>query len=152
MSDIRSNEQVKLTDIDKSAVLLISIGEDAAAEVMKNLSPPEIKLLSVAMARMSSVPKAVSTAVLQEFVDTMLQPSLVGIGGEAYVGVVLDKALGAEQAKRFIGQMTQGESLSGIEALQSLDPRVLGEMLKSGALLSCCVLHLGYSQVDLCKP
>jgi flagellar motor switch protein FliG len=62
-----------LSDVEKSAVVMLSIGEDAAAEVMKHMTQLEINLLSVAMARISNVSKTEVTAVFQHFVDMMLQ-------------------------------------------------------------------------------
>jgi flagellar motor switch protein FliG len=120
-----------LTDLEKSAVVLLSIGEDAAAEVMKHMSQLEINLLSVAMARITSVSKAEVTAVYQEFIDSMLQETSIGIGAEAYVHGVLERALGSDKAERLAARLNQGDYFAGIEAVQLQDPRVLAEMIKN---------------------
>jgi flagellar motor switch protein FliG len=125
-----SDNQIPLSDIDKSALLMISIGEDAAAEVLKHLSPNEINVLSAAMARMLNVPKNAATAVFSEFIDILSQENSIGTGGHSYVQGVLDKALGADEAKRFVGRLQQGDSGAGIDALQSQNPRTLAEMIK----------------------
>src|ERR1700723_477735 len=98
---------------------------------MKNMSQLEINLLSMAMARISSVSKAEVTSVYQEFIDTMLQETLIGIGAEAYVHGVLERALGTDKAERLAGRLRQGDYFAGIEAVQLQDPRVLAEMIKS---------------------
>ncbi len=110
---------------------MMSIGEDAAAQVMKLMSQLEINLLSVAMARISNVSKGVVTEVYQEFVDLMLQETSIGIGAEGYIHGVLEKALGADKAERLVGRLKQGDYFAGIEAVQWQDPRVLAEMIKS---------------------
>jgi flagellar motor switch protein FliG len=110
---------------------MISIGEDAAAEVLKHLSPNEINVLSAAMARMLNVPKNAATAVFSEFIDILSQENSIGTGGHSYVQGVLDKALGADEAKRFVGRLQQGDSGAGIDALQSQNPRTLAEMIKA---------------------
>lgn len=120
-----------LSDVEKSAVVMLSIGETAAAEVMKHLSQLEINLLSVAMARISSVSRAECAAVFQEFIDTMLQESSIGIGSVEYVHGVLEQALGADKAERLAARLNQGDYFAGIEAVQLQDPRVLAEMIKS---------------------
>jgi flagellar motor switch protein FliG len=120
-----------LTDLEKSAVVMLSIGEEAAAEVMKHMTQLEINLLSMAMARITSVSKSEVTSVYQEFIDTMLQETSIGIGAEAYVHGVLERALGADKAERLAARLTQGDYFAGIEAVQLQDPRVLAEMIKS---------------------
>ncbi|HVH81758.1 MAG TPA: flagellar motor switch protein FliG [Stellaceae bacterium] len=121
-----------LTDLEKSAVVMLSIGEEAAAEVMKHMTQLEINLLSVAMTRIQSVSKAEVTAVYQEFIDTMLQETSIGIGAEAYVYGVLERALGPEKAERLAARLKQGDDyFAGIEAVQLQDPRVLAEMIKN---------------------
>jgi flagellar motor switch protein FliG len=121
----------RLTDVEKSAVVMLSIGKDAAAQVMKHMTQLEINLLSVAMARISNVTKMEVTEVFQEFIDIMLQETSIGIGAEAYVHGVLEQALGPEKAERLAGRLNQGDYFAGIEAVQLQDPRVLAEMIKS---------------------
>jgi len=125
------SNRAQLSDVEKSAVVMLSIGEEAAAEVMKHMTQLEINLLSVAMARISSVSKTEVTTVFEEFVDVMLQETSIGIGAENYVRNVLEQALGAEKAERLAGRLNQGDYFAGIEAVQLQDPRVLAEMIKS---------------------
>jgi flagellar motor switch protein FliG len=116
--------------MEKSAVVMMSIGDDAAAQVMKFLSQLEINQLSVAMARISNVSKDAVTSVYQEFIDLMLQETSIGIGAESYIRGVLEKALGTEKAERLVARLRQGDYFAGIEAIQWQDPRVLAEMIK----------------------
>ena len=87
-----------LSDIEKSAVLLMSIGQDQAADVLRYLSAQEINRLSAAMARLSSISTVAVSGVFKEFTDLMLQQTSIGVGGEAYLRGALEKALGAEKA------------------------------------------------------
>jgi flagellar motor switch protein FliG len=123
--------ELGLTDLEKSAVVMLSIGEEAASEVMKHMTQLEINLLSLAMARISGISKTEVTAVYQEFIDTMLQETSIGIGSSAYIHGVLERALGTEKAERLAGRLNQGDYFAGIEAVQLQDPRVLAEMIKS---------------------
>jgi flagellar motor switch protein FliG len=109
---------------------MMSIGDDAAAQVMKFLSQLEINQLSVAMARISNVTKDAVTSVYQEFIDLMLQETSIGIGAESYIRAVLEKALGTDKADRLVARLRQGDYFAGIEAIQWQDPRVLAEMIK----------------------
>ena len=120
-----------LTDLEKSAVVMLSIGEDAAAEVMKYMTQLEINLLSLAMARVSNVSKGEVTEVFQQFIDAMLDETSIGIGASGYVQGVLERALGTERAGRLVARLNQGDYFAGIEAVQLQDPRVLAEMIKN---------------------
>jgi flagellar motor switch protein FliG len=120
-----------LSDLDKSAVVLLSIGEEAAAEVLKYMTQLEINQLSLAMARVSNVSKGEVTEVFQQFIDAMLDESSIGIGASSYVQGVLERALGADKAERLIARLNQGDYFAGIEAVQMQDPRVLAEMIKN---------------------
>jgi len=122
---------IGLTDLEKSAVVMLSIGEDAAAEVMKHMTQLEINLLSLAMARISGISKTAVTAVYGEFIDTMLQETSIGIGSSTYIHGVLERALGTEKAERLAARLNQGDYFAGIEAVQLQDPRVLAEMIKN---------------------
>ena len=131
MTEAALSSRQLLSDVEKSAVVMLSIGEEAAAEVMKHMSQLEINLLSVAMARIANVSKAEVTTVFEEFVDVMLQETSIGIGAESYVRNVLEQALGPDKAERLAGRLNQGDYFAGIEAVQLQDPRVLAEMIKS---------------------
>jgi flagellar motor switch protein FliG len=130
MTEAPPNKPAKLTDIEKSAVVMMSIGQDTAAEVMKLLSQPEIDRLSAAMAQISNVSKTTVAAALQEFVDLVAEGGSFGIGSQEYVRGVLEKALGREKADRLVGRLKQGNAV-GIEAVKWQEPRALAEMVKA---------------------
>ena len=139
-----------LSDLEKSAVVMLSIGEEAAAEVMKHMTQLEINVLSLAMARISSISKTEVTAVYQEFIDTMLQETSIGIGSSAYIHSVLERALGTDKAERVAARLGQGDYFAGIEAVQLQDPRVLAEMIKNEhpQIVAMIVAYLEPEQAD----
>ena len=129
MTEAALSNRAQLSDVEKSAVVMLSIGEEAAAQVMKHMTQLEINLLSVAMGRISGVSKSAVTAVFEEFVDTMLQETSIGIGSEAYVQGARTRARRQGRATRRPAQ--PGHPFAGIEAVQLQDPRVLAEMIKN---------------------
>jgi flagellar motor switch protein FliG len=131
MAEAISSKPIRLSDVEKSAVVLLSIGKEAAAQVMKHMTQLEINLLSLAMARVSHVSRAEVTTVFQDFVDLMLEEIPISVGGESYVHDVLEQALGPEKAERLATRLSQGDYFAGVEAVQLQDPRVLAEMIKS---------------------
>ena len=131
MTEAASSMPADLTEIEKSAVVMMSIGQDTAAQVVKFLSQPEINRRSVAMTRISGVSQSTARAVLQEFAELMRRESAIGIGAEDYVRAVLEKALGTEKADQLVGRLQQGDYSAGIEAIKWQDPRALAELIKS---------------------
>jgi flagellar motor switch protein FliG len=131
VTETASGKPVNLSEIEKSAVLLMSIGQDAAAEVVKSLSQLEINQLAVAMTRISDVPQDAADSVLREFVDVLTQDGIAGIHPEEYLAGVLDKALGPERAGRMVERLKLGDYSAGIDAMQSQDPRALADLIKA---------------------
>jgi flagellar motor switch protein FliG len=132
VTEIASERPADLTDIEKSAVVMMSIGQDAAAQVVKLLSPPEINLLAGAMARTSSVPKDGIASAFREFFDLMVEDSPIGgIGAEDYLSGVLEKALGPDKAARLVGRLKQGDYSPGMESVKWQDPHALAEIFKA---------------------
>jgi len=132
MSEASSDPPYDLTDVEKSAVVLRLIGQDAAALVVRHLTPPEIDRLTAAMTRISKISKDAAASILREFADLMRQESPLGVdGGEGYVRGVLEKALGAAKADHFLGRLKRDGYGTGIEAIRWQDPCELAEMIKS---------------------
>jgi flagellar motor switch protein FliG len=131
VTETASSKPVNLSEIEKSVLLLMSIGQDAAAEVVKSLSQLEINQLAVAMARIDEVPKGATESVLREFVEVLTQDGPAGVRAEDYLYGVLDKALGTERANRLVGRLKLGDYSAGIDAIQTQDPRALADLIKS---------------------
>ena len=130
MTETLPDQPADLTDIEKSAVVMMAIGQETAAQVVKYLSHPEINRLSKAMIGISAVPKNAAASALREFTELMRQDGTFSAGGESYIREVLEKALGAEKADRLLGRLQQGAYTDGIEAIKWQDPRDLAEMIK----------------------
>jgi len=132
VTEPRADGPVDLTHIEKSAMVMMLIGQETAAEVVKYLSRAEIDRLSMAMTRMSIVPGQMAASVLREFVDVMGEDGSFGFGGnEDYVRGVLEKALGADKAAQLLGRARQHVRGAALEAVKWHDPRDLAELIKN---------------------
>jgi flagellar motor switch protein FliG len=132
VTETASGGPADLTDIEKSAMLMMMIGQETAAQVVKFLSQPEINRLSMAMTQISAVTKQTAAAVLQEFVGLMCENDGFNLGGgDAYVRGVLEKALGTEKADQLLGRLRQGGYGAGLDAIKWQDPRDLADMVKT---------------------
>lgn len=117
-----------LTGEQKAAILLRAIGEEAAAHVMKQLDPKEIKKLGSFMSGTAQISRDDEDAVISDFREASAAGGVQFQGGE-FIKTVLTKALGPEKAARIIESMTQ-KNYPGLDALKWVDVKTLTQMLK----------------------
>jgi flagellar motor switch protein FliG len=130
--------------LEQAAILLMTVGEEDAAEVFKFLSPKEVQKLGETMARMKTVPREKIEKVIVAFNKTKdEQFSLVG-DTDAFVSQVLKRALGDEKANMLLDRILQGRDVSGIEALKWMDPGSIAELLKNEhpQIVASILVHL----------
>jgi flagellar motor switch protein FliG len=117
-----------LTGEQKAAILLRAIGEEAAAQVMKQLDPKEIKKLGGFMSGTAQISRDEEEAVISDFQAASASGG-IQFQGKEFIKTVLMKALGPDKAARIIESMTQ-KSYPGLEALKWVDVKTLTQMLK----------------------
>jgi len=130
--------------LEQAAILLMTVGEEQAAEVFKFLSPKEVQKLGETIARMKTVPRERVERVILAFNKTKdEQFSLVG-DTDAFVSQVLRRALGDEKANMLLDRILQGRDVSGIEALKWMDPGSISELLKNEhpQIVASILVHL----------
>ncbi|MGZ5848192.1 MAG: flagellar motor switch protein FliG, partial [Ramlibacter sp.] len=130
--------------IHASAILLLALGEDCAAEVFKHLSPKEVQRIGERMARLTTVADTQFDEVLARFETTVeTQRSLVSDTG-AYVSNVLKRALGEDKAGLLIDRIVQGRDVSGIESLKWMDPGAIAELIRNEhpQIVATILVHL----------
>ncbi len=113
--------------IEKAAIFLISIGEEAASEIMKNLDMNQVGMITACMNRLSSVKKKDLDEIIIE-VNGKIHSGDVHIAGEEYVKKILKKGLGDENAGKIMEQAAKENSL---ESLKWVDPKTLSTFLAS---------------------
>ncbi len=119
-----------LDGIDRSAILLLSLGEDEAAEVMRHLGPREVQKLGAAMARLSHVSTDQAQMVLADFRSRLERQTSLGVGSDQYIRAMLNKALGADKAGTLIDRILHGGDTSGLENLKWMDARSIADLIK----------------------
>jgi flagellar motor switch protein FliG len=117
-----------LTGEQKAGILLRAIGEEAAAQVMKQLDPKEIKRLGTFMNGTAQISRDEEDAVMLDF-QAASASGEVQFQGKEYIRSVLIKALGPEKAARVIESMTR-KSYPGLDAMKWVDVKTLVQMLK----------------------
>jgi flagellar motor switch protein FliG len=130
--------------IDRAAILLMTVGEEGAAEVFKYLTPKEVQKVGESMAKLSTVPRERIEDIVKRFhTEREGNVSLVRDTDE-YVTQVLRKALGDEKANLLIDRILQGSDVSGIESMKWMDPASIGELLKNEhpQIVASILVHL----------
>ncbi len=115
----------------RAAVLLMSIGEESASEVLKHMGPKEVQRIGVAMTTLQDVSKEVVNSVIEEFLDTINSQTSVGLGAEEYVRNVLTSALGEDKAASVIDRILLGGNSKGLESLKWMEPRAVAALIQN---------------------
>jgi len=134
--------------LEDSAILLMSLGEEEAAEVFKQLAPKEVQRLGETIARLKTVPRERVEAVLERFSSDAADTSMLVNDTNEYVKSVLRKALGDDKANLLIDRILQGGDVSGIESLKWMDATSVAELLRNEhpQIVAAILVHLDYDQ------
>ena len=130
--------------VQKSAILMLALGEDEAAEVMKYLGPREVQKLGAAMSTMRSVQSDQLEAVLQEFRNEAEKNTSIGIDSDEYIRTVLTKALGDDKAASLLNRIVGQRDSSGIESLKWMDAQSVAELIRNEhpQIIATVLVHL----------
>ena len=135
----------QLDGMTRGAILMMSLGEDAAAEVFKYLSAREVQQFGAAMANLKQATRDDVGTVLEEFRQESEQFVAVTLGSDDYIRGVLTKALGSDRAAGLIEDILEaGDSGSGIDALNWLDPHTVAELIgdEHPQIIATILVHL----------
>jgi flagellar motor switch protein FliG len=136
--------------LESAAILLMSLGEEDAAEVFKHLEPKEVQRLGETIAKMKSIPREKVDGVLERFTTIASEQSHLVPDTDEYVKSVLRKALGDDKANLLIDRILQGSDVSGIESLKWMDPNSVAELLRNEhpQIVSAILVHLDHDQAS----
>lgn len=120
----------KQTGYEKAAILLLSLGEDVASEVMKKLEPKELKIIGNYLSKNSKPELNNVKAIVKEFCDVSKSPESLLFGGEEYLRSVLTKAMGQDKADKIIENFDISGEGRGLDSLKWIDPRSLTNLIR----------------------
>ncbi len=118
-----------LSGTQRAAVLMLLLGEQQAAEIIRYLNPKEVQSLGGAMVSVADLSQEAVNAVLDEFVMTIKKQTNLGLGTTDYVEKVLKRALGDDKAASVLNRIMPGQSTKGLEILSWMDPRSIADMI-----------------------
>ncbi len=134
--------------VEDAAILLMSLGEEEAAEVFKLLAPKEVQRLGETIARLKTVSRDRVETVIDRFDTAAQMDSMLVTDTDEYVKSVLRKALGEDKANLLIDRILQGSDTTGIESLKWMDPQSVAELLRNEhpQIVAAILVHLDPDQ------
>lgn len=116
--------------VERAAILLLTLGEQEAAQVLKHMGAREVQRVGAAMTRLTGVSRDEVQGVLAEFSTLVETQTSVGVGVDDFLRKVLVDALGQDKAASVIERINLGPTSKGLEALKWMDPRAVAELIR----------------------
>ncbi len=123
------DEASKIAGAEKAGVLLMSLGEDVAAQVLQHMNPREVQLIGSTMATMNDISRPTVEHVIDNFFDKVESQTALGIGNDSYIRGMLEKALG-DKAGNVIDRILMGSGSNGLESLKWMDSKSVAEIVR----------------------
>jgi flagellar motor switch protein FliG len=129
MIDLNINQSaidLQIEDLEKAAILMLSMGEESAAKIFKRLNREEVQCLSRAISKLHNVSTIEAKWILQQFFGQYKQQSGISGASRSYLQRTLDMALGPKFARSMLDGLYGDEVQSDVQLLQWVPPEVLG--------------------------
>ena len=127
----KSKSLDELSNIEKGAIILISLGREISGQVMRHLPEDEIEHLTTAIARLQNVDPDVELEVLREFLSALQASEFVSEGGIDFARDVLDTSLGSARAEDMLKRIQETLNPTGFSMLKDVDPIHLLEFIRN---------------------
>ncbi|MCD6449877.1 MAG: flagellar motor switch protein FliG [Thermotogaceae bacterium] len=125
---------IKVSDIPgrrKAAILLVMLGPEKAAQVMKHLDEADVEMLTIEIANLGKISDEEKKAVLQEFSEILKAREMITTGGIEYAKKVLEKAFGPEKAMKIIERLVSSLQVKPFDFVKKADPLQLVNFLQN---------------------
>ncbi len=114
---------------EKAAILLLSLNEEDAANIIRHLEPKQVQRVGAAMARASDLSQGKVSAVHRAFLEDIQKYTNIGMGSEDFMRNALVAALGEEKASNLVEQILLGTGSKGLDSLKWMDPRQVASII-----------------------
>jgi len=122
-------DRPNIQPVEQAAILLLSLGEEEAAKVLKYLDPREVQRVGEAMASLSTVPRSNIDGVVDAFLEDVTEHTGLSLGVPDYLRRMLVNALGEHKATTLMERISGG-STGGLEKLRWMDSRAIADFMK----------------------
>lgn len=121
----------KLDGVEKAAILLLSLSEEDAAQILKHLEPKQVQKVGLAMAQTTDLNQAKIAAVHRRFIEQIQNFSTIGFQSEEFIKRALTAALGEEKAANLIDQIVLGGGARGLDSLKWMDSKQVANIIRN---------------------
>jgi flagellar motor switch protein FliG len=122
-------EPNKLTGVERSAILILALGERKAADVLRNMEPKEVQRIGTAMTRLGNISREQINAVLTEFGMAVQSDAMLTVGVGDYLRNVMVTALGEQKARGILDRVLDADD-DALGHLKWMDPKSIAAVLK----------------------
>jgi len=120
-----------LSRVDQAAILLMTLGESDAAEILKHMGPKEVQRIGGAMSSLSNVQQNDVQVVLGNFLDEVRTLTGLGMGSDSYIRNMLVTALGEDKANGLIDRILVGGNTTGLDTLKWMEARSVADIIRN---------------------
>ncbi|MCU7555019.1 flagellar motor switch protein FliG [Alteromonas sp. ASW11-19] len=121
----------KLEGVEKAAILLLSLSEEDAAQILKHLEPKQVQKLGSEMAKVDDMTQTKITAVHKHFIEEIQNYSTIGFQSQDFVKRALTAALGEDKAANLIDQIMMGSGAKGLDSLKWMDSKQVASIIRN---------------------
>lgn len=133
MTDAKNKQAAlpKMRHVDQAAILLMSLGEQDAAEILKHMGPKEVQRIGAAMTQLQNVQQSDVQFVMGNFLDEVRNLTGLGMGADNYIRKMLITALGEDKANGLIDRILLGGNTTGLDTLKWMDARSVADIIRN---------------------
>lgn len=121
----------KLEGVEKAAILLLSLSEEDAAQILKHLEPKQVQKVGIAMAQVDDLSQDKISAVHRLFIEQIQDYSTIGFQSEDFIKKALTAALGEEKAATLLDQIILGGGAKGLDSLKWMDSKQVANIIRN---------------------
>lgn len=125
-----NKKPVAVSRTDAAAMLLLSLGEADAAQILKHMGPKEVQRVGSAMAALKDITQDQVESVMVDFLESVGKQTGMGIGTDQYIKNMLTEALGQDKADSLIDRILVGGNTTGLDTLKWMDGRAVAEVIR----------------------
>jgi flagellar motor switch protein FliG len=144
----------EISGTQRAAILLMSLGEQDAANLLKQLEAKDVQKLGLAMAELKEISREQVTAVLEKFIGIADGKANLASGSTEYVRRVLTQAVGKQKTDMLLDRVSTGGTGAGIEALKWMEAKAVAQIISGEhpQIAAIVLAHLEPEQAAAIMP
>ncbi|SEI45831.1 flagellar motor switch protein FliG [Allopseudospirillum japonicum] len=119
-----------LAPVERAAILMLTLGESDAAQVLKHMGPKEVQSIGTAMSQLKNVSRVQVEEVLSDFLESVGDQTGLGVGADNYIRKMLTEALGEDKANGLIDRILLGGNTTGLDTLKWMESRAIADIIR----------------------